>query len=82
MSYAGERVIVDADSHLIELDDFLHSVAREADLPLIPDMRKQEELPVVQRGLDRGRELFARRCREPELMARFEAALLDNTKSG
>ena len=82
MSYAGPRKIIDADSHLIELDDFLINAAREADLPLIPDMRKQTELPVVQKGLDRGRELFKKRTEDPDTMAKFEAALLDNTKSG
>lgn len=82
MSYAGHRKIIDADSHLIELDDFLTSAALAADLPLIPAMNEQTELPVVQKGLDRGRELFAKRQGDAETMAKFEAALLDNTKSG
>lgn len=82
MTYAAHRMIIDVDSHLIELDDFLANAASEADLPLIPDMAAQTELPVSQKGLDRGRELFAKRQGDPATMAKFEAALLDNTKSG
>ncbi len=82
MSYAGHRKIIDADSHVIELDDFLAKAASEADLELLPLMTAQSELPVVQAGLDRGRELFAKRQNDPDVMAKFEAALLDNTKSG
>jgi len=82
MTYAGNRRIIDADSHVIELDDFLHKAASPEDLPLIPAMSEQKELPVVQAGLDRGRELFAKRQANPETMAKFEAALLDNSKSG
>ena len=80
MSYAGTRRIIDADSHLIELDDFLINAAIPADKPLIPDMSAQTELPVAQAGLDRGRELFARRQGDPATMAKFEAALLDNSR--
>ena len=29
MTYAGSRRIIDVDSHLFELDDFLHSVATQ-----------------------------------------------------
>ena len=36
MSYAGSRNIIDADSHLIELDDFVTNAATSAELPLIP----------------------------------------------
>lgn len=82
MTYAEHRTIIDADSHVIELDDFLEKAAREADLPLLDPMNKQTELPVVQAGLDRGRELFEKRQSNPETMAKFEDALLDNTKSG
>lgn len=82
MTYAAHRKIIDADSHLIELDDFLANAARAADLPLIPPMDAQTALPVVQQGLDRGRELFSKRNGNPDVMAKFEAALLDNTKSG
>lgn len=81
-TYAGHRRIIDADSHVIELDDFLTNVVSDADASLIRPMSEQQELPVVQAGLDRGRELFARRQSDPEAMAKFEAGLMDNTKSG
>ena len=82
MSYAQHRKIIDADSHVIELDDFLHSVADEEHKDLIPLMSSQKELPVVEAGLARGRELFEKRQKDPETMAKFEEAILDNTKSG
>jgi predicted TIM-barrel fold metal-dependent hydrolase len=82
MSYAKNRIIIDADSHVIELEDFLHRAASEADQALIPSMLAQSELPAPQAGLDRGRELFDKRQNDPEVMAKFEASLLDNKKSG
>ena len=82
MSYAQHRKIIDADSHVIELDDFLHAVADEEHKDLIPLMSSQKELPVVEAGLTRGRELFEKRQKDPEIMAKFEEAILDNTKSG
>jgi len=82
MSYAQHRKIIDADSHVIELDDFLHAVADEEHKDLIPLMSAQKELPVVEAGLTRGRELFEKRQKDPETMAKFEEAILDNTKSG
>ena len=57
MSYAQHRKIIDADSHVIELDDFLHEVAAKEHKDLIPLMSAQKELPVIQAGLERGREL-------------------------
>ena len=82
MSYAQHRKIIDADSHVIELDDFLRAVADEEHKDLIPLMSSQKELPVVEAGLARGRELFEKRQKDPETMAKFEEAILDNTKSG
>lgn len=82
MTYAQHRKIIDVDSHLIELDDFLRNAAREADLPLLPDMSAQNNLPVKQEALLRGKELFDKRQQDPELMAKFEDAILDNKKSG
>ncbi len=82
MTYAQHRIIIDADSHVIELDDFLINAAEGRDASLLPGMAEQTELPVVQAGLDRGRELLTKRQQNPETMAKFEAALLDNTKSG
>ncbi len=38
MSYAGERLILDADSHLMELPDFLTKHADRKDLDLIPPL--------------------------------------------
>jgi predicted TIM-barrel fold metal-dependent hydrolase len=38
MSYAGERWIMDADSHLMELPDFLTSHADHADVALMPHL--------------------------------------------
>ena len=82
MSYAQHRKIIDADSHVIELDDFLVAAAKDEDKGLIPDMSSQKELPVIQAGLDRGRELFKKRQEDPAVMAKFEESILDNTKSG
>ena len=82
MTYAEHRRIIDVDSHLIELDDFLHNAARPEHVDLVPSMHEQKGLPVPQAGLDRGRELFAKRQNDPETMAKFEASLMDNTKSG
>ena len=82
MSYAQHRKIIDADSHVIELDNFLHEVAAKEHKDLIPLMSAQKELPVIQAGLERGRELFEKRQKDPETMAKFEEAILDNTKSG
>ena len=82
MSYAEHRIIIDVDSHVIELDDFLHKAALEADLPLIPLMDSQKELPVVQAGIERGKELFEKRQNDRAAMQKFESSLMDNTKSG
>ena len=82
MSYAQHRKIIDADSHVIELDDFLSSAATEEDKVFIPEMSSQKELPVVQAGLDRGRELLKKRQEDPSVMKKFEEYILDNTKSG
>ena len=82
MSYAGTRRIIDADSHLIELDDFVTNAANPSELPLIPRMDAQRTLVVSPEAMDRGRELFAKRSSDPAVMAKFEASLLDNSKSG
>jgi predicted TIM-barrel fold metal-dependent hydrolase len=82
MSYAGHRRIIDADSHVIELDDFLERAATPAERALIPPMDAQQELPVSAEAMARARDLFEKRQREPELMARFEESLLDTRKSG
>ena len=82
MSYAQHRKIIDADSHVIELDDFLITAAKDEDKNLIPSMSSQNELPVIQEGLDRGRELFRKRQEDPAVMKKFDESILDNTKSG
>ncbi len=52
MSYAEHRKIIDADSHVIELEDFLISAADREDKKVIPSMSSQKELPVVEAGLE------------------------------
>ena len=79
MSYAEHRKIIDADSHVIELEDFLISAAKEEDKSLIPSMSSQKELPVVEAGLERGKELFKKRQEDPEVMAKFDEAILQVT---
>jgi len=65
MSYAEHRRIIDVDSHLFELDDFLHNAARAEHLALLPTMHEQKGLKVPQKALDRGRELLAKRQANP-----------------
>ena len=80
MTYAQHRKIIDVDSHLIELDDFLRNAARAADLELLHDMDLQQTLKVNQDALQRGKELFEQRQNDPEMMAKFEDNILDNKK--
>ena len=54
MSYAQHRKIIDADSHVIELDDFLIKAAREADIELLQKMDDQTELPIDREKYDDG----------------------------
>jgi len=82
MTYAGDRRIIDVDSHVIELDDFLHEVATPKERALLPAMADQTILPVSEAGLARGRELFAKRQADPAVMSKFEASLTDARKSG
>jgi predicted TIM-barrel fold metal-dependent hydrolase len=82
MTYAAHRRIIDVDSHVIELDDFLFEAARPEERALLPKMSEQSELPFMQAGLDRGRELFEKRQNDPDVMARFEASLMDARGNG
>jgi predicted TIM-barrel fold metal-dependent hydrolase len=82
MTYAETRRIIDVDSHVIELDDFLFNAAHPKEREILPRMDEQNELPVAQAGLERGRELLAKRNNDPDVMARFEAGLLDARRSG
>lgn len=82
MTYAEHRRIIDVDSHLFELDDFLVNAARDAHRAKIRPMNEQKQLPYLEAALERGRELLAKRQKDPAAMAKFEASLLDNSKSG
>jgi len=82
MSYAQSRRIIDADSHVIELEDFIELHADPADRHLIPSMMEQKELKVDPAGLKRGRELFEKRQGDPLMTAKFEATIMDNKISG
>lgn len=82
MSYAENRRIIDVDSHVIELEDFLANAASPEDRALLPAMAAQQELPVVAAGLERGKELFAKRQRDPETMAKFERSLMSARGNG
>ncbi|MEH6911129.1 MAG: amidohydrolase family protein [Oceanicoccus sp.] len=82
MSYAQHRKIIDADSHVIELDDFLQKAALKADLPLLLPMNKQSVLPVDQKRHDRARVMYEQRQADPSLTLPMEETILDNKKSG
>lgn len=82
MTYAGNRRIIDVDSHVIELSDFLHEAADPAVRALLPAMSDQTELPVSQEGLDRGLELFAKRQSDPRAMSKFESHMMEVRANG
>lgn len=82
MTYAGNRRIIDVDSHVIELSDFLVNAASPEDRTLIPSFSDQGELPVVAEALDRGIELHAKRQSDPAVMAKFEANLMNARGNG
>ena len=81
MTYAGNRRIIDVDSHLFELDDFLHAVATDEEAAFIRPMEAQTELPVSLEAINRGREHLDRRNADPELMTKFEAGMFDIGRS-
>jgi len=81
MTYASDRRIIDVDSHLFELDDFLHSVATTEEAAYILAMDEQTELPVSLEAIERGREHLDRRNADPEAMAKFEAGMFDIARS-
>ena len=82
MTYAGTRRIIDVDSHLIELEDFLFKTASAEEKALIPSMLDQK--PVIQKRerLEMGRAQYQARQGDPALAAEYEAQILDNTKVG
>jgi hypothetical protein len=43
--------------------DFLHAIAEDEYKDLIPLMSSQKELPVIEEGLARGRELFKKKTK-------------------
>ena len=67
---------------MIELDDFVVNAASDSERPLIPRMDSQTNLHVSPEALANGKRLHAKRRGNPDVMAKFEAALLDNSKSG
>ena len=82
MTYAAHRRIIDVDSHVIELEDFLYEAATSDERALLPSMSDQSELPLVQAGLERGRQLYEKRQNDPATMAKFEANLMNARGNG
>lgn len=81
MTYAGTRRIIDVDSHLFELDDFLHSVATPEEAAMLPSITAQSELPVSLEAIRKGREHLAARRNDSDKMAQFEASMFDLARS-
>ena len=81
MTYAGNRRIIDVDSHLFELDDFLTAVASDDERALLRPMDEQDELPVSLEAIAKGRQHLARRNADGEVMAKFEAGMFDISRS-
>ena len=69
MTYAGERVVYDADSHLMELPDFLSRHAPKAMRNRIPDL---SDIRLADVG-DRMRALEGNRAHSPEHVAELTA---------
>jgi len=81
MTYAESRRIIDVDSHLFELDDFLHAVATAEEAALLQPMDGQTELPVSLEAVEKGRQHLDRRNADPEVMTQFEEGMFDITRS-
>lgn len=77
MTYAETRRIIDVDSHLFELDDFLYAVATPEEAAYLRPMNEQTELPVSLEAIEKGREHLKRRNADPDVMAKFEASMFD-----
>ena len=82
MSYAQHRKIIDADSHVIELDDFLLNAAREADIELLQRMDDQTALPIDRQKYDDGVELFERRKHDAAVKQECEDIIVSNNLGG
>jgi len=54
MTYADNRRIIDVDSHLFELDDFLDSVATPEEAAYLQPMDGQSDLPVSLEAVEKG----------------------------
>jgi predicted TIM-barrel fold metal-dependent hydrolase len=81
MTYAGTRRIIDVDSHLFELDDFLHSVATPEEAAVLPPVTAQSELPVSLEAMEKGRGLLEARRNDPATMKKFEDSMFDPSRS-
>ena len=81
MTYANHRRIIDVDSHLFELDDFLHAVATPEEAAYLLAIDGQKELPVSLEAIEKGRQHLEKRNAEPEVMAKFEASMFDIARS-
>ena len=81
MTYADNRRIIDIDSHLFELDDFLHSVAAPDEVSFLRSMTEQTELPVSLEAIEKGREQLDRRNADPAVMAKFDH-VVESSKVG
>ena len=82
MTYAGTRRIIDVDSHLIELEDFLFITANDDEKAKLPSMLDQKPVIAKRERLEMGREQYLGRQGNPEIAAQYEAQILDNTKVG
>jgi len=82
VTYAASRRIIDVDSHLIELEDFLSNSARSDERKKLPSMLAQESIVKKRDRLEKGREMFKARQEDARLAAECEAQILDNTLVG
>jgi len=74
MTYAGDRTILDADSHVLELADFLDDFVDASERDLLRRERLQGFAPIFDDAIARAE---ARRT-TPDALARAEARLLDD----
>jgi len=74
MTYAGDRTILDADSHVLELADFLDDFLDASERDLLRRERLRGFAPILDDAIARAE---ARRT-TPDALARAEARLLDD----
>ena len=82
MTYAGARRIIDVDSHLIELENFLFRTANPDEAALLPSMLDQKPVMQKRERLELGRQQFLGRQGNAKLITQYEAQILDNSKVG